>query len=132
MAQEVVLIVDDNPDQLAIASALLKHAGFSVLQADSAAAADDLLAGQCPHLILLDLNMPVKSGLDWLRDLAGRDCTPDTRIAAYTSFGDIYNEELKAMGVRAVIDKGGTPQQFIDAIRNVLVEQPMTTPTDNP
>jgi CheY-like chemotaxis protein len=126
VAQEVVLVVDDNPDQLAIASALLEHAGFAVLKATSAAAADALLDDHCPQLILLDLNMPEKSGLDWLRELAGRDCAADMRIAAYTSFGDVYDGQLRAMGVRAVIDKGGTPRQFIDAIRDALKSPPIS------
>ncbi|HEX6693779.1 MAG TPA: response regulator [Longimicrobiales bacterium] len=125
MPQEVVLVVDDNPDQMAIASALLEHAGFVVLQASGAAAADALLDQHCPQLILLDLNMPEKSGLDWLRELAGRECAADMRIAAYTSFGDVYDGQLRAMGVRAVIDKGGTPRQFIEGIREALQSPPI-------
>jgi CheY-like chemotaxis protein len=110
---------------MAIASALLEHAGFAVLKASSAAAADALLDQHCPQLILLDLNMPEKSGLDWLRELAGRECAADTRIAAYTSFGDVYGGQLRAMGVRAIIDKGGTPRQFMEGIQQALQSPPI-------
>jgi CheY-like chemotaxis protein len=64
-APPVVLVVDDDPGQVAIVTSVLKKAGFRVLSASSALAALDLAGGSGVKIYLLvtDLNMPNMSGL---------------------------------------------------------------------
>jgi CheY-like chemotaxis protein len=61
----VVLVVDDDPGQIAIVTSVLKNAGFRVLSASSALAALDIAGGSSARVYLLvtDLNMPNMSGL---------------------------------------------------------------------
>jgi signal transduction histidine kinase/DNA-binding response OmpR family regulator len=65
----LVLVVDDEPEVLAAMRGTLEGEGLSVLTASSAAEGGDLASQRQPNLILLDLLLPDRSGLDLLRAL---------------------------------------------------------------
>ena len=59
-----ILVVDDNPDNIALTGELLTSRGYEVLSATSADAALQLVQQQHPALVLLDVIMPGKSGYE--------------------------------------------------------------------
>jgi CheY-like chemotaxis protein len=64
-----VLLVDDHDDTRELVALVLVQAGYSVLQAANGQQALDLLVvtgNELPSLILLDLQMPVMSGWEFL------------------------------------------------------------------
>ena len=66
-----VLIVDDNPDILALLESVLTSHGYEVTGVASGPAALALLrGGPSPCLILVDLEMPLMSGADFEKELA--------------------------------------------------------------
>ncbi|TYT26525.1 hybrid sensor histidine kinase/response regulator [Luteimonas viscosa] len=64
-----VLVVDDQPSNLRIISALLSRQGFSVYTAESGEDALQRLQQQLPDLMLLDMMMPGMDGFDLLEEL---------------------------------------------------------------
>ncbi|HEV8049627.1 MAG TPA: response regulator [Thermoplasmata archaeon] len=81
-----ILIVEDNPTNLKLASVILTAAGYlteGAVDAEEAAAA---IAATVPDLILMDLGLPGKDGYEFTRDLRGRAETADVPILAVTSF----------------------------------------------
>jgi DNA-binding NtrC family response regulator len=68
-----LLIVDDEEASRYGMRRALTTFGYSVSEADSAEAARILLKQQQPDLMLLDVNLPGISGLDFLRELQGSD-----------------------------------------------------------
>ncbi len=68
-----LLIVDDEEASRYGMRRALTTFGYSVTEADSAEAARILLKQQQPDLMLLDVNLPGMSGLDFLRELQGSD-----------------------------------------------------------
>ena len=64
-----LLLVDDNPNTLASLSRAFRMEGHEVTVSDSAARALDLLRTETFDLILSDVVMPGKSGLELLEDL---------------------------------------------------------------
>lgn len=89
-----VLVVDDNKDAAQTLGALLEMHGAVVrveFGADAALAAVDEYA---PTLLLIDLGMPDRDGLDVARALSER---PDRRkliLVAVTGWGDQHHREL--------------------------------------
>lgn len=69
-----ILIADDSLFQRVIISKLVKELGFETLEAANGQECIDLGLSQAPDLVILDLNMPVKSGLEALEafQTAGR------------------------------------------------------------
>ena len=66
------LIVDDNPLALEIHQSLLQRAGMSCQSASSTREAFTILARHLPDVILVDLDMPDKSGYDFCREVITR------------------------------------------------------------
>ena len=64
-----VLVVDDQPSNLRIISALLSRQGYSVQTAESGEEALRLLERQLPDLLLLDMMMPGMDGFDLLGEV---------------------------------------------------------------
>ncbi len=67
-----ILVVEDNPAHLRLAVAILSRAGYGVLQAGDAASAMRQAHEYQPALILTDINLPDRSGLDLVRELKKR------------------------------------------------------------
>lgn len=117
--KEIVLVVDDNMDQRTIAAALLTYAGYIVIEADKVKTAEQILRTHSPDLLLLDIQLPQKNGLEWAYELRASPSTAKLPIAIYTSFYDVYRRELCDLEV-AVISKSESPQRFLDLIETVL------------
>ena len=69
-----ILVVDDDPDVLALVEFRLRKEGHQVLAAASGGAALEAVAeGDAPDLAVLDVSMPEMSGLTLLEKLRARD-----------------------------------------------------------
>lgn len=75
MADLSVLIVEDHAANLKLMQYALRSYGYQPLAAGTAEEALAVLADASPHLLLVDLNLPGRSGLDLARELRS---TPET------------------------------------------------------
>lgn len=64
-----ILIVDDEVHILGLLARCLKDHDFEVFQAASAAEGQKIVEEQHPGLLLLDVNMPGKSGIEFANEL---------------------------------------------------------------
>ena len=67
-----ILVVDDEPDILALLTTILTEEGYHVRPADSGCLALASVAASLPELILLDMRMPDMDGLEAYRQLRAR------------------------------------------------------------
>ena len=74
--RDVVMMVDDNGDELAMLSDAVEHAGFGALIANSGTAALELLERAMPNLIVMDAVMPGLDGFETCRRIKAQ-----TRLA---------------------------------------------------
>jgi CheY-like chemotaxis protein len=88
-----ILVVDDNPINLKLASHVLRGAGYVVQTAKDAESALELMRAQPPRLLLLDLQLPVMDGLTLARILKGDERTRHVPIVALTAFAMKGDEE---------------------------------------
>lgn len=80
-----VLVVEDNPVNLELAVALLEAEGCRVLTATTADEGIGLVAAQRPHLILMDIQLPGKTGYEATRQLKADPATAAIPIVALTA-----------------------------------------------
>jgi DNA-binding response OmpR family regulator len=95
-----VLIVDDDVSVTELFSRMLRLEGFEVWAAHSADDGLDLAQAHRPHAVILDLRMPLTSGLQVLRSLRGIPGLHHTPVTIVT--GDYYLAEAQASEIRAL------------------------------
>jgi PAS domain S-box-containing protein len=116
-----VLVVDDEPEVLELASEILKRVGYSVLEAADGAAALEisrLHEGEM-HLLLTDMVMPGMSGRDLAERLrALRPGLPVLYISGYVQ--DATARAVLVSEHSAFVAKPFTPELLTDRVRELL------------
>ncbi len=99
-----ILIVDDDFAFVTSLQKILVKSGYIVNRAGSCSEANKYLNKENYFLVFLDLYLPDKSGLDFLKDIKTK--SPATTVIMITVNGDIYNYD-KAMreGAFAYLNK---------------------------
>lgn len=87
MSTSTILVVDDEASQREILAGYLKKKQHRIIQACSAAEALSLLTKNSIDILLTDLKMPDKTGLDLLKEVKVR--TPEVVVVLMTAFGTI-------------------------------------------
>ena len=106
MAGSRLLVVDDNPANLKLASMLLAGEGFDVRTVADAEAATALLRAWKPAAILMDLQLPGMDGLELTRRLKADPATRDLVVLALTAYAMKGDEErVLAAGCDGYIPK---------------------------
>ena len=85
MQKKTILVVDDEPDQREIYRAVLRHAGYAVVEAGDALEGVRLAVEAKPDLILLDIALPVTDGWEVARRLKSDASTADIPICAISA-----------------------------------------------
>jgi two-component system response regulator AtoC/two-component system nitrogen regulation response regulator NtrX len=83
-ASPTILIVDDDSTARYGMRRVLEGR-YRVLEAESVSAARQMMARENPHLLLLDIEMPEESGLDFLRELKAQASSP--AVIMVTAYG---------------------------------------------
>jgi len=81
----LILVVEDDPSSLMLATTALEAGGFAVDGAGSAEQAREVIAKRKPALILMDIGLPGMDGLDFTRELRSKARTADIPIVALTA-----------------------------------------------
>jgi two-component system cell cycle response regulator DivK len=85
MTQIKILVVDDNPINLTLASYALISEGFVVETATDGASALDRVASFWPDLVLMDVQMPGMDGLEATRQIKANAATRHIVVVALTA-----------------------------------------------
>jgi two-component system cell cycle response regulator DivK len=112
-----VLLVEDNPASLKLATFLLESAGHTVLSATDAEAGLTLARGQRPDLILMDIQLPGMDGLEAIAVLKQDDSTRAIPVIALTALAMKGDEErIRAAGYDGYIAKPLRYTEFLATI----------------
>jgi two-component system, OmpR family, KDP operon response regulator KdpE len=82
IASPVVLLIEDEPHMRRFLSATLRANNYQVIEAATARTALAQVAGRNPELILLDLGLPDRDGLEVAREIRRTASTPVIVISA--------------------------------------------------
>ncbi|HOD65272.1 MAG TPA: sigma-54 dependent transcriptional regulator [candidate division Zixibacteria bacterium] len=118
--RERILVVDDEPHITAAFASLLQGEGYRADTASSAEEAQRRVDSARYDLVLLDLNLPGRSGVEWLADLnrLGR------RLPALVISGqsDIATAlEAVRLGALDYLEKPVAPEKLLTAVRAALL-----------
>ncbi len=86
MNKACILVVDDNPTNLKLASDVLESADYNVLRAADAEEAREIIQLSQPDLIMMDIALPGMDGLTLTRLLKADEKTRHVAIVALTAF----------------------------------------------
>jgi DNA-binding NtrC family response regulator len=122
MANERILVVDDERGVRALCSDLLKRAGYEVEAVDSGPAALGRATESEFDLVLADVNMPRMDGIELCRKL--REARPDQIVILITGFPSIENA-VRGMkeGARDYVTKPFTPDELRLVVARALEER---------
>ncbi|MEK7817103.1 MAG: response regulator [Actinomycetota bacterium] len=116
-----VMIVDDEASLRSLVRANLEIDGFDVCEAVDGIEAMNLLRDMQPDLILLDIMMPGKDGIEVLGELAADNKLKDIPVILLTAKGEQKDLERGAeLGARGHITKPFDPEQMVRTVKAAL------------
>ena len=115
---KTILVVEDEMKIARVVRDYLEEAGFDVIVAGDGEAALASVRGRAPDLVVLDLGLPGRDGLDVARELRGRGDTPIVMLTARGEETDrIVGLEL---GADDYVVKPFSPKELVARVRAVL------------
>jgi two-component system alkaline phosphatase synthesis response regulator PhoP len=113
-----ILVVEDEAGILRLVRDYLERAGFTVASASTAADALASLRARRPALVVLDLGLPDRDGLDVARDLRR---VADVPIVMLTARGDESDRIVGLeLGADDYVVKPFSPKELVARVRAVL------------
>ena len=116
-----ILIVDDRATSRELLRTVLEKQGYAVSEAADGEEALQKVRAKAPHLVLLDLQMPVRDGYEVLRELRQDPrftALPIIAITASAMQGD--RERALAAGFTAYLTKPVTLSHLREEIQRLL------------
>ena len=117
-----ILLVDDNESFRRSLGVVLQRAGYEVQSAADGSAALELYHQQPTDLVITDLIMPGKEGLETIVELHRLE--PQLKIVAISGGGRMAQEDYLPMsrhlGAAATLVKPFSPQEMLELVAKLL------------
>ena len=121
MADELILIVEDNEKNRKLARDVLQFRGFRTLEAENAEDGIALALEHAPDLILMDIQLPGTDGVAALGRLRAEPRTSSLRVVALTAFAmKDDRERFLGAGFDGYLVKPIDIKQFAEQVRQFL------------
>jgi CheY-like chemotaxis protein len=122
-----ILVIDDHEDIRAVVSGVLESAGHEVVLAPNGARGIEAQRRSSADLVITDILMPEKEGLETIRDL--KQEFPGLRIIAMSGGGRIpmatnFLSSAKELGADAVLRKPFGPDDLLEQVQEALKPPP--------
>jgi len=122
--QKKIFIVDDHPVfREGLVGLVKREPGLTICgEADSASQALTAIEKSKPDLVLADIGLPGRSGLELIKDIQA--VRPETAVLVISMHDEtLYAERVLRAGGRGYIMKQEGPEKILQAIRHVLSGQ---------
>jgi CheY-like chemotaxis protein len=118
-----IMVVDDESDIISLLKLVLEAEGYQVVPALSGDEAIALAEIEAPDLVLLDLMMPGKSGLETCRYLKNQPRTRNTPVVVFSALGREVDKKLTAeAGATAHVTKPFNNIALLTEVKRCLNE----------
>jgi two-component system response regulator HydG len=115
-----ILVVDDDADFVESIRSLLIDEGYTVFVATNGQAAVDRIRSNGVDILILDLRLPILSGLEAYLELKRIGCAVPTLIV--TAYFDDYTDDvdkLQSLSVSGILRKPFDPRDLLDAVERL-------------
>ena len=112
-----VLIADDNPNIRQTLTDILVERGYAVESVSDGYELLSRLKKSSPDVLILDLIMPQKDGIEVFSAVKG--ISPATKIIIYTGF-QRYESSLYARSADKFLLKSDSPEKLLEAIEEMV------------
>lgn len=120
-----ILVADDEPNIVISLEYLFKREGYTVLVARDGQEALECIARETPDLVLLDVMMPVKTGLEVLQAVRASEALRSTKILMLTAKGrDTDMTKGLALGADAYMTKPFSTRELVEKVASMLANSP--------
>jgi DNA-binding response OmpR family regulator len=113
-----LLLVDDDADLAEVTAFALRRAGYAVVTAADGVQALERWAAEQPHLVLLDIQMPYKDGLEVCRELRAQSDVPIIMLTVKGSDDDVVGG--LQLGADDYVTKPFSPRQLVARVEALL------------
>ncbi len=121
MANELILIIEDNEKNRKLLRDVLQFAGYKTLETETAENGITLALERHPALILMDIQLPGMSGVEALGQLRAVPATRAIPVIAVTASAMSQDrEKIMAAGFEAYQRKPIDIKEFLAVMRGVL------------
>jgi len=125
MADELILIVEDNDKNRKLVRDVLTFKGYTTIEAETGEAGVRLAQDRHPSLVLMDIRLPGIDGLEALRQLRAEPTTRDIPIMALTA--SVMSEDQQRIvgaGFDGYQSKPINVTDFVAAVTQLLARPP--------
>jgi two-component system chemotaxis response regulator CheY len=129
MQSHDVLVVDDDRDLRSALALMLEAEGHTVVEAEHGLHALEIMKGSTPHLIILDLTMPVMDGRTFLEHKA-QGAHASTPVVVFSSTPAAEIESMPS--VESVVHKLAGVDALTSAIRKAIAKLAHVAPSPPP
>ncbi|WP_171179910.1 response regulator transcription factor [Ruegeria sp. HKCCD8929] len=122
-----VLLIEDEPNITEAIRFLLTREGWQVETHAEGTDAVDVIRATQPDLVILDVMLPGKSGMDILRDLRDRDEMRDLPVLMLTARGQSRDRDMaEKAGVSRFMTKPFSNTEVLTAVRDLHAQASRT------
>ena len=116
-----VLLVEDNPANLALMKYLLEASGYTILTATNGREGVVVAQQESPDVILMDLQMPNMNGYEAARQVKEVPALRGVPIIAVTAAAMVGDrDKILARGFDGYIAKPITPERFVSEVEGFI------------
>jgi len=121
MANELILIVEDNEKNLKLVRDVLQYRGYQTIEATSGEEGVRLAKARIPDLVLMDIQLPGMDGIAALGELRADPTTRAIPVVAVTASAMTHDrKKIMAAGFDGYQSKPIKVKEFMDAVREML------------
>lgn len=115
-----LLLVEDHPTMRGAVRVIFEAEGYEVAEVGDGASALEAIRSAPPDLVVLDLNIPVVSGAEVLRELRADPATAAVRVVVATAEGEEGRASAMRLGADEYLTKPFGPAVLLRTVARVL------------
>jgi two-component system cell cycle response regulator DivK len=121
MANELILIVEDNERNRKLVRDVLQFRGYQTIEAETGEDAVQLARERVPALVLMDIQLPGIDGITALVQLRSDPTTRTIPVIAVTASAMTHDrQKIMAAGFDGYQTKPINVKEFLDVVRRML------------